>query len=63
MCQSLCVSVHLLTVTLKILNVSLVPGLEFKKCRLFIKMLRNSSKNYGGGISERVWEKTASSAT
>ena len=32
MCQSLCVSVHLFTVTLKFLNVSLVPGLEFKKC-------------------------------
>ena len=63
MCQSVCVSVHLLTVTLKFLNVNLVPGLEFKKCRLLIKMLRSSSKNQEGGISDRLREKTASSAT
>ena len=63
LCQSLCVSVDLFTVTLKFLNVSLVPGLEFKKCRVLIKMLRNSSKNHGRGINGRVWQKTASSAT
>ena len=69
LCQSTClcvdrsVSVHLFTVTLKFLNVSLVLGLEFKKCGLLIKMLTNSSKNHGGGISDRVWEKTASSTT
>ena len=56
--QSVCVSVHLFTVTLKflkthkywlaqLLHVSLVPGLEFEKCRLLIKMLRNFSKNRG----------------
>ena len=58
MYQSVRVSVYLLTVTLKflkthnywlaqLLNLSPVPGLEFKKCRLLIKMLRNSSKNHG----------------
>ena len=31
----------------QLLHVSLVPGLEFKKCRLLIKMLRNFSKNHG----------------
>ena len=54
MCQLLCVSVHLFTFTLKFLNVSLVPGLGFKKCRLLIKAIRNSFKNHGGGISDRV---------
>ena len=63
MCQSFRVSVHLFTVTLKFLNVSLVLALEFKKCRLLIIMLRNSSKSHRGGISDRVWEKTSSSAT
>ena len=52
MCQSVCVSVHLFTVTLKFLDVSLVPELELKKCRLLIKIIRNSSKNdrVGGGL-------------
>ena len=52
MCQSVCVSVHLFTVTLKFFDVSLVPELELKKCRLLIKIIRNSSKNdrVGGGL-------------
>ena len=47
MCQSVCVSVHLFTVTVNFLNVSLVSGLEFKKCRLLIKMLRTLPKIIG----------------
>ena len=74
MCHSVCVSLHLFTVTLKflkthsygvaqVLNVNLVTGLEFKMRRLLIEMLRNPSKNREGGVSSRVWEKIVSSAT
>ena len=59
MCQSVCVSVDLLRINLKFLNihnywlaqllyVSLVSGLELKTCRMHIKMLRNSSKKSWG---------------
>ena len=55
MYQSVCVSVHLFRINLKFLithnywqaqylSVSLVSGLELRKCRMHIKMLRNSSK-------------------
>ena len=74
MCQSVCLSVDLLRINLKFLNihnywlaqllyVSLVSGLELKTCRMHIKMLRNSSKKSWGGILFRVCNKTASSAT
>ena len=55
MFHSVCVSVYLFRINLKVLNthnysviqllyVSLVSGLELKLCRVHIKMLRNSSK-------------------
>ena len=47
MCQSLCVSVHLFTVTLKILNASLVPGLEFKSADCLSKCLGTLPKIMG----------------
>ena len=58
-CQSACVSVDLFTNTLtflkthnywlaQIVRVSLASGLEFKMCRLHIKMLRNFSKKIKG---------------
>ena len=70
MCQSVCMSERLFTINLKFLKthncwlaqlvyVSLVAGLEFKKCKLDIKMLRNSFKKSVEGVSVRVWVKTA----
>ena len=58
-CQSACVSVDLFTNTLtflkthnywlaQLVRVSLDSGLEFKMCRLHIKILRNSSKKIKG---------------
>ena len=47
MCQSLCVSVHLFTVTLKFLNVSLVPGLELKSAACLLKCLGTFLKAMG----------------
>ena len=58
-CQSVCVSVHLITIILKFLKtynyylaqlvyVSLVSGRELRQCKLYIKMLRNSSKKIMG---------------
>ena len=72
--QSVCVSVHLSRINLKFLKthnyslaqlayVNLVSGVELKTCRMQIKMLRSSSKKSWGGISVRVCDKTASSAT
>ena len=54
-CHSVCVSVHLFKINLKFLKtynywlgqvsyVSFVSGLELKACRMYIKMLKNSSK-------------------
>ena len=76
MFQLVCVFVRLFTINLKFLKshnywlvqlvyVSLNSGLELKKFNLYIKMFRNFSEKSGGGggISVRLWVKTASSVT
>ena len=74
MFQLVCVFVCLFTINLKFLKthdhwvvqlvyVSLDSG-EVKKCKLYIKMFRNfPKKSREGGISLRLWFKTASAAT
>ena len=75
MFQLVCVFVCLFTINLKFLKshnywlvqlvyVSLNSGPELKNFKLCIKMFRNfSEKSVGGGISVRLWVKTASSVT
>ena len=68
------VTVHLFRINLKFLNsrkylpvelmyVSPVSGLELKWAECISKCLRTLPKIHGRGISVRVWEKAASSAT